>query len=163
MKERANDRIYIAYGSNMNTEQMDHRCPGAEVLGKATLEGWRLTFQGARHGAHANILPEEGHTTPVLVWAISAAHEAALDRYEGVAGGYYRKHHMPVTVNGKTYRRALVYLMNPQPYGLPDTRYFKGITDAYKAAGIQNNGLLNALQCSMELSGQMPEREEENA
>ena len=29
------DRLYIAYGSNLNLEQMKHRCPTAEVVGAA--------------------------------------------------------------------------------------------------------------------------------
>lgn len=139
------NRLYIAYGSNMNLTQMAWRCPGAEVVGKTILNGWRLTFQGRYNAAHANIVPDETARTPVLVWSISEEHEASLDRYEGVAGGYYRKHHMPVTVNGKTYRRALVYLMNPNPHGLPTKTYLLGIKDGYQAAGIDTKPLQEAL------------------
>ena len=35
-------RLYIAYGSNLNLEQMKHRCPTAEVVGVAELRNWRL-------------------------------------------------------------------------------------------------------------------------
>lgn len=39
------DRLYIAYGSNLNLEQMKHRCPTAEVVGAAELRNWRLWFR----------------------------------------------------------------------------------------------------------------------
>ena len=40
-----NDRLYIAYGSNLNLEQMKRRCPTAEVVGTAELRNWRLWFR----------------------------------------------------------------------------------------------------------------------
>ena len=49
------ERLYIAYGSNLNLEQMKHRCPTAEVVGKSTLHGWRLRFRGGAHSAVATI------------------------------------------------------------------------------------------------------------
>ena len=45
------ERLYIAYGSNLNLEQMRCRCPTAEVVDKATLDGWRLRFRGGAHNA----------------------------------------------------------------------------------------------------------------
>lgn len=35
-------KLYIAYGSNLNLEQMRRRCPTAELVGKTVLRGWRL-------------------------------------------------------------------------------------------------------------------------
>ena len=34
-------RFYIAYGSNLNLQQMKHRCPTAEVVGTAVLRNWK--------------------------------------------------------------------------------------------------------------------------
>ena len=154
MKKRATSRIYISYGSNMDLDQMAYRCPGAEVLGKSVLEGWRLAFMGRAGNAHATILPEQGASTPVVVWAITPEHEAALDRYEGVSGGYYRRHFLPVKVEGKTHRDALVYLMNPQPYNLPTPRYLLGIQEGYRAADIHPDPLYTALHDAAERQGQ---------
>ena len=44
-------KMYIAYGSNMDLEQMQHRCPEAELLGAGHLENWRLMFKGSKTGA----------------------------------------------------------------------------------------------------------------
>ena len=42
-------RYYIAYGSNLNVEQMRHRCPDARVA--STQDSSRVTFSFAWHSA----------------------------------------------------------------------------------------------------------------
>ena len=37
---------YLAYGSNLNVEQMTNRCPGAKRVGSFYLNGYRLVFRG---------------------------------------------------------------------------------------------------------------------
>ena len=41
------ERLYFAYGSNINLDQMAFRCPNAEVEGPVTLDGYRLAFREA--------------------------------------------------------------------------------------------------------------------
>ena len=41
---RMKRKIYGAYGSNMNLEQMAHRCPKAKVIGSGILQDYKLTF-----------------------------------------------------------------------------------------------------------------------
>ena len=41
------DTMYFAYGSNINLEQMDYRCPDATVIGPVTLENYELLFRAA--------------------------------------------------------------------------------------------------------------------
>ena len=36
------ERLYFAYGSNINLEQMAVRCPAAQVVGPAVLDGYEL-------------------------------------------------------------------------------------------------------------------------
>ena len=36
------EQLYFAYGSNMNLDQMEFRCPDAEVAGNVRLEDYRL-------------------------------------------------------------------------------------------------------------------------
>ena len=40
-------RYYIAYGSNLNTEQMKMCCPDAQLIGTSAIEGCELLFKGA--------------------------------------------------------------------------------------------------------------------
>ena len=126
----AKERLYIAYGSNLNVDQMQWRCPGAKVIAKSWLHDHRLVFQGAPYGAHANVIPEKGQDVPVAIWEITRNDERALDRYEGVAGGYYRKEYWPIEVAGEM-KEALIYIMNPNPYGIPSDGYLGTITRGY--------------------------------
>lgn len=57
-------KLYGAYGSNMNLEQMSHRCPKAKVVGNGTLEDYKLTFRGGYKGV-ANIEPCKGRAVPI--------------------------------------------------------------------------------------------------
>ena len=84
-------RYYIAYGSNLNVEQMHYRCPDARIIGTATLDGWTLLFKGSKTGSYLTIEQKEGESVPVAVWEVSPADEANLDRYEGFPHFYYKK------------------------------------------------------------------------
>lgn len=125
------NKLYIAYGSNLNTDQMSWRCPTAKPIAVATLKDHQLVFQGRPMGAHANVIPAEGKEVPVVVWEITDKDEKALDIYEGVKGGYYTKEYMDIEVNGKMVK-ALIYIMTPNPYGKPADHYLETIVEGYK-------------------------------
>ena len=60
--------LYFAYGSNMDLNQMDFRCPDAQALETVRLEGYRLAFRsnGGNRGV-ATILPDpDSHVDGVL-------------------------------------------------------------------------------------------------
>ena len=71
-------RYYIAYGSNLSTEQMRYRTPDAKIVGTAILTGWQLLFR-----YHATIEENPKKNTPVLVWASSAEDEKHLESKVG--------------------------------------------------------------------------------
>lgn len=124
-------KLYISYGSNLNKAQMRFRCPNAKVVAKSWLHDYRLTFQGSRYNAHANVIPEKGQAVPVAIWEIGPRDEANLDRYEGVAGGYYTKKYITLEVAGEM-REALIYIMTPNDYGIPADSYLDTIAQGYK-------------------------------
>lgn len=140
-------RLYIAYGSNLNKEQMQYRCPTAKPIAKTLLKDYQLVFQGRLFGAHANVIPAKGQEVPVAIWEITARDEANLDLYEGVRGGYYTKEYMEVEVNGEM-REALIYIMTPNPYGTPTDGYLQTIAEGYKdfnfSARILNEAVIHA-------------------
>ena len=81
-------KLYVAYGSNLNKEQMRYRCPTAKFVGTGIIEGYELQFKGALHSACATIAPKEGAAVPVGIWTIQKPDEKRLDLYEGsVIGG----------------------------------------------------------------------------
>ena len=52
------DKLYFAYGSNINLEQMDYRCPDATVVGPVVLENYELLFRrGVEHHAGVRAIP----------------------------------------------------------------------------------------------------------
>ena len=59
-----NKTLYVAYGSNMNVEQMQHRCPTAKVVTNMFLEGYRLRFMGGHYSAVATIEPSDDDLVP---------------------------------------------------------------------------------------------------
>lgn len=123
-------QLYIAYGSNLNKEQMEYRCPTAEPIAVATLKDHKLVFQGRPYGAHANVIPAKGEEVPVVIWEITAKDEANLDIYEGVRGGYYTKEYIDIEVNGEM-QEALIYIMTPNPIGIPTDEYLQTIAVGY--------------------------------
>ena len=84
-------RKYIAYGSNLNVQQMKWRCPNAEIMGTGELKDWRLLFKGSKTGAYLTIEKCKGYSVPFAVWEVDASDEAALDRYEGFPSFYYKQ------------------------------------------------------------------------
>lgn len=136
-KRNKNDRrFYIAYGSNLNTGQMHWRCPGATVLGTATLKGWELLFKGSKTGSYLTIEEKEGGKVPVAVWEVTPEDEKNLDRYEGYPRFYYKKE-MKVEVKGiRTGLRrtvtAFVYIMHEdRPFGIPTDTYMDVCKEGY--------------------------------
>ena len=124
-------KYYIAYGSNLNMRQMLRRCPGAVVIGKAWLEGYRLTFRGRRSwGGVANIEPRPGSRVPVGIWRITERDEEALDWYEGFPTLYY-KQEFSLVVDGNRLT-AMAYIMTPgRPWAAPSRSYLDTIRQGY--------------------------------
>ena len=137
----ARKKLYIAYGSNLNVEQMKRRCPDAEIVGKAELKGYYLYFCGGHLGAVATVEPKEGSTVPVLIWSISKKDEVALDRYEGFPH-LYRKETFTVDLDGRK-RRAMIYIMNTSRLnqGIPSQSYYHTILEGYHSAGFDEKYL----------------------
>ena len=119
---------YFAYGSNMSVSQMARRCPGAIVGAVATLSGWR--FKINRRGV-ATLVRDAKCEVTGLVWHLTEACELALDRYEGVRGGHYRK--ATLQVAGAP---TLVYLAAEERPGPPRPEYLEGLLAAAEALGI---------------------------
>lgn len=136
-------RLYLAYGSSMNVDQMTRRCPTASIVGKSYIEGYNLVFR-----RHATIEPCEGSRVPAVVWELTQKDEASLDRYEGVSGGYYRKEFMEVDLGGRP-AAALVYVMcGGPPLCAPASSYFDIILAGYESSGFDTEALRQAAMSS---------------
>ena len=73
-----NKQLYIAYGSNINLEQMAYRCPHSKVVGTSEIKDYELEFRGV-----ATIVPNKGARVPVLIWELDERDLPTLNKYEG--------------------------------------------------------------------------------
>ena len=95
------DRLYFAYGSNMNPVQMRFRCPTSKAVARATLSGYRFAIN-------------------------TRGDEEVLDCFEGVRSGAYVKRRITLSLGGKR-RNALVYVGSDSERGLPRAGYLERI------------------------------------
>lgn len=136
MKER---KLYIAYGSNMNKEQMMVRCPGAKPIGAYILKDYKLEFRGV-----ANIIPCKNTEVPIALWEITDKCEKSLDIYEGYPR-LYRKEYIELELEyGKEI--GMVYVMNYKEIAPPNMTYFYIIKQGYKDFKIELKALKKALE-----------------
>ena len=145
----AKKRLYVAYGSNLNTYQMRYRCPTARLVGTGVVKDHELQFKGRKDSAHATIAPSEGSTVPVAVWELQPRDEKALDRYEGFPN-YYFKQDIPVEMkNGETIN-GMVYIMNlRQDFGIPSPGYVQTVSEGYHNCRLDTSVLKNAIRQSV--------------
>ena len=97
------ETLYFAYGSNINLEQMAHRCPDAQIVGPVTLENYELQFRGS---GFATVAPKKSSVVHGLLWKLTPESERALDRYEG-----YPRHYTKEQVSVRTADGAAVSVM----------------------------------------------------
>jgi len=155
------DKLYIAYGSNLNLPQMTKRCPTAKVVGASEIKDYALLFRGGKNGAVATVEPCEGASVPVLLWKITPKDEAALDIYEGYPS-LYDKETMELTLDGKTVS-AMVYVMTPgHRLGYPSDFYYNTIREGYKTSGFDTAVLEQAVEYTEQLMEREPEPEQQN-
>ena len=141
--------VYLAYGSNLNLEQMAYRCPDATVIGTTMLPDYRLVFRGGRHTGVATIEQERGSAVPVLLWEITKRCEQALDRYEGYPH-LYRKEQLTVDLDGEKVQ-AMAYVMNEgPPPAMPGAYYYAAILHGYRDCGFDEAILKEAVMRTTE-------------
>ena len=145
---KTNEKLYFAYGSNMNRNQMAFRCPDAEVVESVRLEGYRLAFRtnGGGNGV-ATVVPEEGSYVDGVLWRISERVEQHLDHYEGFPY-LYGKEPVVVTDQDGVRREIMAYTMN-SPYkdvpAMPSKAYLEGILNGCRQNGIETAPVLEAV------------------
>ena len=141
-------RLYVAYGSNLNLEQMKYRCPTAKLIGTGAIENCELQFKGFPTGAFATIGQKPGASVPVGVFDIQPMDERSLDRYEGYPSHYFKKT-VPVQMANGDKVNAMVYIMNPKmKFGMPSTNYYCVVHQGYKDCGLDTQVMNEALQKS---------------
>jgi gamma-glutamylcyclotransferase (GGCT)/AIG2-like uncharacterized protein YtfP len=97
--------IYFAYGANMERAAMRRRCGAATPLGPAMLRGWRYVIaQG-----YGSVAPAAGCCVFGVLWRLTPRDLAALNAFESLDSGLYRRAMLTVETGGGR-ARALVYV-----------------------------------------------------
>ena len=144
------ERLYFAYGSNINLDQMAFRCPAAQVVSPVTLNGYRLLFRGV-----ATIVPDPVAQVKGLLWKLTPECERALDHYEGYPDLYEKQNVSVMDKAGKEYA-SMVYIMTrslDRPPQYPYPSYYAGIVRGYEQNGIPRKTLNEAMDhCKREVA-----------
>lgn len=146
-------RYYIAYGSNLNIQQMRMRCPRARIVGTSVIKNYQLLFKGSKTGSYLTIEQKTGAEVPVAVWKVAESDERKLDRYEEYPNFYY-KTEMALDIkdirNGKIRKRnAFVYIMHEdRKLGIPSGFYVRTCLEGYKSFGFDEKYLYDAIAIS---------------
>ena len=85
---------YFAYGSNIDENRMQERCPKSRLVGKARLEGYKISFSrysGKWNGGVADIIEAENSHVWGILYEITEDDLARLDKFEGHPNIYIRK------------------------------------------------------------------------
>jgi hypothetical protein len=122
--------LYFAFASNMDVAQMAARCAGAGSRGVAELRDHRF---GVGRRGYATVIREPGATVYGILWELRPEHEAALDVYEGVRHGLYRKVWLPVRSADGTDLKAIVYVAGDPARGNPVAGYLEKVVAAAEA------------------------------
>ena len=122
---------YFAYGSNMNWEQMQRRCPSAQFVCVASLKDYRFAI--ARHSrlrncGTANIFADAGSEVWGIVYAVSELDLVTLNAFEDG----YRREKLLAWATGDSQRslEVLVYIAEKEDtVPLPNPEYKRLILD----------------------------------
>jgi len=137
-------QLYIAYGSNINLEQMAYRCPHSKVVGTSEIKDFELEFRGV-----ATIVPKENASVPVLIWELDERDLPILNRYEGWPR-LYRQENMEFELDGRTFE-GMAYLMNRGEISPPSQQYYNTILQGYRENGLDESYLETALENSLQM------------
>ena len=148
----AEDKLYFAYGSNINLGQMAYRCPAADVVGPVVLEGYELLFRGnAKENGVATIARHKGRKVHGLLWKITPECEQSLDIYEGYPR-LYEKLEVKVRTRDGQEITAMAYDMTNlwRVPSVPSKVYYDGILEGYRQNGLPTAALKKAWEHSVE-------------
>ena len=142
-------KLYFAYGSNTNLEQMKERCPDAEPVCGAVLDNYSLVFRSRNDGnGVAAIVPHEGQRVHGVLWKLTAKCERSLDRWEGWPFLYDKQTVAVRDRDGNHYNvmtYSMTHVMTREP-AVPSQAYYQRIQDGYRQNKLPVRALSLALR-----------------
>lgn len=135
------DEYYVAYGSNLNIEQMISRCPDALLIETETLHDRGLAIKGPIEGhGSLTLIKEPGGKVHVVLWKITRQDKEKLDRYEALNRLYEVEHFV---LGGK---KCFTYIMkNIYPTTSTTREYMEICEKGYEENGFDPIYLQSAI------------------
>jgi hypothetical protein len=99
-------KLYFAYGSNMDVEQMNVRCPDAKKYSNGKLPNWKLIINSR---GVATIVRSPKDIVEGVIWSLTNNDISILDKYEGVRKNIYIKTHIKVKTDSGS-KICIVYI-----------------------------------------------------
>ncbi len=146
--------LYFAYGSNLCLTQMYRRCNGARAIrykdtGRlATIE---LPDHQLEFFLHADVQVKLGASVIGGLFSVTHADLVALDRYEGVGSGYYRRARQSF-VDAEDDRHEFIFyemMGHASKNGAPMQNYYDVCLEGYREWDIPTTQLEEALERSL--------------
>jgi len=138
-------RFLFCYGSN-NPQQLADRLGRRNVTSHAAyLEGYERVFRGFSRnwgGGTASLRRKDGAVTFGYVAKVSPRDLDALDRFEGVGLGIYKRSMLEVIVPDLTARQhfAVGYVSRKREFNPPTWDYLEAVADTISAFWQGENG-----------------------
>ncbi|MDC0357983.1 gamma-glutamylcyclotransferase [Oligoflexia bacterium] len=127
--------LYFAYGSNMDLEQMQERCPASKVVSVGVLQDYRLDFTHYAtrwNGGVGDVVPEGDATVWGLVFELPEEDLLRLDDFESRPHVYDRCL-VNIKIESEVLKDVWVYtIQNRKPFIAPSSRYLNTIKNAAK-------------------------------
>jgi gamma-glutamylcyclotransferase len=124
---------YFAYGSNMDEEVMQARCPAHRFVGVARLDGHRLAFtrRSVRTGTGSR-------TVWGVLYEVDPEGLRALDRKEGHGWAYERQRRgVHLLADGSKHDAITYTVLHKEPQEVPPSRsYLEGLIAAARRRGL---------------------------
>lgn len=138
--------FYLAYGSNLNIQDMKKRCPSAKIIGTSILNNYHLVYKGSNiNAAYLTIEPQKKSIVPIGIYKLNKSDIKNLDYYEGYPLLYSKKYILIKT--NRTLKQALIYVMNEEfDYHIPNPSYIETCKKGYDDFGFDLDILEQALQ-----------------
>ena len=152
-KKNEEYKIYVAYGSNINTEQMMFRCPDAEIYATGMVQDYELSFNKV-----ATLQKKKGEEAPALLWKLSSSDERSLDKFEGYPHKY-KKIAVDVKCQDKIVSGMAYVMVNSKDYNTPTEEYYQRIENGYIENGLPLEYLEQAYEKAEEMVCERIERD----
>jgi len=139
-------KYYIAYGSNLNIDDMSKRCPSSKIIDIITLFDYKLVFKGFNKG-YLTIEESQDSYLPAVLYSLDEEDIKYLDYYEGYPNLYYKKD-IIVEINNQEII-SFIYIMNEEyDYQIPSNYYLNKVLKGYEYFNFDPLYLDSALEYS---------------